>query len=251
MKLGSLKSGRDGRLVVVSQDLAWCADAGHIARTLQAALDDWAHAAPQLENLAVDLSHQVIPMDRFHERAAAAPLPRAFGHAVAKAGDGIALAASGAFPAPRDATGPADDARPGVAVITGDVPRGATREEALAAIRLVGLSTHMDGETSFSPVFATPEELGARWGDGRLRGDIRVEADGALRFAVDAADTPDFGELITQIAATRALPAGSVITSGPIGPAPAPLAAGETLKIAVLDEHHHPVFGMIEHVAEA
>ena len=41
MKLASLKSGRDGKLVVVSNDLAWYADAGHIAPTLQAALDDW------------------------------------------------------------------------------------------------------------------------------------------------------------------------------------------------------------------
>ena len=48
MKLGSLKGGRDGRLVVVSDDLAWCADAGHIAPTLQAALDDWERIAPQL-----------------------------------------------------------------------------------------------------------------------------------------------------------------------------------------------------------
>ena len=78
MKLGSLKSGRDGRLVVVSQDLAWCADASHIAPTLQAALDDWDAVAPQLELLATDLAHEAIPMMRFHERQAAAPLPRAF-----------------------------------------------------------------------------------------------------------------------------------------------------------------------------
>ncbi len=39
MKLASLKHGRDGRLVVVSDDLAWFADAAHIAPTLQAALD--------------------------------------------------------------------------------------------------------------------------------------------------------------------------------------------------------------------
>ena len=31
MKLASLKSGRDGKLVVVSDDLAWYADASHIA----------------------------------------------------------------------------------------------------------------------------------------------------------------------------------------------------------------------------
>ena len=41
MKLASLKDadparGRDGRLVVVSNDLAWYADATHIAPTLQA-----------------------------------------------------------------------------------------------------------------------------------------------------------------------------------------------------------------------
>ena len=78
MKLGSLKGGRDGRLVVVSRDLAWCADATHIAPTLQAALDDWAKVAPQLALLATDLAHEAIPMMRFHERAAAAPLPRAY-----------------------------------------------------------------------------------------------------------------------------------------------------------------------------
>lgn len=52
MKLASLKHGRDGRLVVVSDDLAWCSDASLIAPTLQAALDDWAHAKPKLEALA-------------------------------------------------------------------------------------------------------------------------------------------------------------------------------------------------------
>ncbi len=61
MKLGSLKGGRDGKLVVVSHDLAWCADASHIAPTLQAALDDWDAIAPQLENLATDLAHDVNP----------------------------------------------------------------------------------------------------------------------------------------------------------------------------------------------
>ncbi len=68
MKLGSLKGGRDGRLVVVSRDLAWCADAGHLAPTLQAALDDWERIAPQLELLATDLEHGIIPQG---------PLPRA------------------------------------------------------------------------------------------------------------------------------------------------------------------------------
>ena len=60
MKLASLKHGRDGRLVVVSTDLAWYADAGNIAPTLQAALDDWDRIAPDLRNLQTDLDHEVI-----------------------------------------------------------------------------------------------------------------------------------------------------------------------------------------------
>ena len=46
MKLASLPQGRDGRLVVVSDDLAWYADADHIAPTLQALLDRWDRLAP-------------------------------------------------------------------------------------------------------------------------------------------------------------------------------------------------------------
>ena len=53
MKLATLKdSTRDGRLVVVSRDLTRCSEVGHIARTLQAALDDWEHAAPRLALIA-------------------------------------------------------------------------------------------------------------------------------------------------------------------------------------------------------
>jgi fumarylacetoacetate (FAA) hydrolase len=78
MKLATLPgNGRDGRLVVVSRDLAWCTDAAHIAPTLQAALDSWERVAPQLQLLATDLEHGVVPRERFHEREALSPLPRA------------------------------------------------------------------------------------------------------------------------------------------------------------------------------
>ena len=40
MKLASLRHGRDGKLVVVSDDLAWCTEAGPEVPTMQAALDD-------------------------------------------------------------------------------------------------------------------------------------------------------------------------------------------------------------------
>src|SRR3546814_12973986 len=52
MKLASLKHGRDGKLMDVSDDLAWYADAGHIAPTLKAALDDSARTEPALRNPA-------------------------------------------------------------------------------------------------------------------------------------------------------------------------------------------------------
>ena len=61
MKLASLKHGRDGRLVVVSDDLAYFTDAGHIVPTLQGALDDWERFEPLLRNLATDLGHGAIP----------------------------------------------------------------------------------------------------------------------------------------------------------------------------------------------
>src|SRR5258707_1037515 len=78
MKLASLKGGRDGRLVVVSNDLAWFTEAHHIAPTLQAALDHWEGCAPALRGLAESLEHGWAPKERFHEREAASPLPRAF-----------------------------------------------------------------------------------------------------------------------------------------------------------------------------
>ena len=49
MKLATLKQGgRDGTLVVVSRDLTRYRSVPAIARTLQAALDDWASIEPQL-----------------------------------------------------------------------------------------------------------------------------------------------------------------------------------------------------------
>ncbi len=79
MKLATLNDGtRDGKLVVVSRDLTRCCAAGYIAPTLQAALDDWDRIAPQLEVLATDVEHETVPCERFHEREAHSPLPRAY-----------------------------------------------------------------------------------------------------------------------------------------------------------------------------
>src|ERR1700679_1097234 len=78
MKLASLKSGRDGRLVVVSDDLRWCVEAAGVAPTLQAALDDWAGAEPALRAIAHDPEAGGGRRRPFDEAAAASPLPRAY-----------------------------------------------------------------------------------------------------------------------------------------------------------------------------
>jgi fumarylacetoacetate (FAA) hydrolase len=167
MKLASLKHGRDGKLVVVSNDLAWYADAGHIAPTMQNALDDWQRAAPKLEALATDLEHNVIPRERFHEHDAASPLPRAFQWADGSAYvNHVALVrqarnaempdsfwhdplmyqgGSDGFLGPRDSISLGDvawgcDMEAEVVVVTGDVPKGVSASEARDYILLVGLT---------------------------------------------------------------------------------------------------------------
>ena len=166
MKLASLPQLRDGRLIVVSDDLAWYADADHIVPTMQALLDDWDRYAPYLEALRIELQHGAIPQRRFHEREAAAPLPRAFqwadGSAYVNHVELVRKARGSQLPAsfwtdplmyqggsddlrgPRDPLVLQDEAWGGdleaeVVVVTGDVPQGVSAEEAIGHIRLVGL----------------------------------------------------------------------------------------------------------------
>ncbi|MGI8840934.1 MAG: fumarylacetoacetate hydrolase family protein [Caulobacteraceae bacterium] len=166
MKLASLKSGRDGRLAVVSRDLAWCVEADGIAPTLQGALDDWERCEPLLRGLAESLEHGSVARTRFHERAAASPLPRAYQWAdgsayvnhveLVRRARGAAMpesfwtdplmyqGGSDGFLGPRDPIPLVDpawgcDLEAEVAVVVGDTPQGADRATALAAIRLVML----------------------------------------------------------------------------------------------------------------
>jgi fumarylacetoacetate (FAA) hydrolase len=329
MKLASLKSGRDGRLVVVSDDLAYYADATHIVPTLQAALDDWDRVSPSLEALAIDVRNDAIPLERFHEHDAAAPLPRAYQWADGSAYvNHVALVrqaraaempesfwhdplvyqgGSDGFLGARDDI-PLPDAEWGcdmeaeVVVVTGDVPQGASREEALAAVRLVGLTNDVSlrnlipGElakgfgffqskpaSAMSPVFVTPEALGERWRDGKLHGCLTVDLNGQPFGRADAGVdmTFDFGTLIAHLAKTRSLGAGTIVGSGTVsnrdanggpgkpisegglgysciaevrtvetilrGKAETPfLKAGDTVRITMDDERHHPIFGTIE-----
>ena len=264
MKLASLKHGRDGRLVVVSQDLHWFTDAFLIAPTLQAALDDWDRCGPRLHALAESLEHEAVPRGRFHERDAASPLPRAYQWA-----DGSAYVnhvelvrkargaempesfwtdplmyqgGSDSFLSPRDPIPLADEAwgcdlEAEIVVVVGDVPQGATREQALDAIRLVGLVNDVSlrnlippelakgfgfvqskPASALSPVLVTPEALGDRWKDGKLHGALNVQLNGQDFGKADAGVdmTFDFGTLIAHLAKTRSLGAGTIIGSGTV-----------------------------------
>ena len=79
MKLATLKDGtRDGKLVVVSRDLARAVLASSVAGTLVAALEGWAQSAPRLQQLyeALNAGKSSAAFD-FNPVRLAAPLPRA------------------------------------------------------------------------------------------------------------------------------------------------------------------------------
>lgn len=265
MKLATLDNGtRDGVLVVVSKDLTQCSVVGHIAPTLQAALDNWETCEPRLRRVAESLETGSQPTQRFHEREALSPLPRAYQWAdgsayinhvelVRKARNAevpesfysdplMYQGGSDTFLAPRAPIVMADetwgiDMEGEVAVIVDDVPMGASREKALAAIRLIMLVNDVSlrglipaelakgfgffqskPSSAFSPVAVTPDALGDAWHDGKLHLPLMVDYNGKpfgrANAGVDM--TFDFGKLIAHAAKTRALAAGTIIGSGTV-----------------------------------
>jgi fumarylacetoacetate (FAA) hydrolase len=167
MKLATLDNGtRDGMLVVVSKDLTRCCAAGYIAPTLQFALDNWERVAPELDVLARDVEHEAVPCERFHERQAHSPLPRAYQWAdgsayinhveLVRRARGAEVPASfytdplmyqggsDAFLPPRASIPLGDpawgcDMEGEIACITDDVPMGVSVEDAAGHIKLLML----------------------------------------------------------------------------------------------------------------
>ena len=259
MKLASLRHGRDGTLAVVSTDLQRALRAG---MTLQQALDDWEQVRPTLEALSAKVNSG--EGEAFDESLCASPLPRAYQWA-----DGSAYVnhvelvrrargaempesfwtdplmyqgGSDTFLGPRDPIVMADagwgiDFEGEVAVITGDVPMGATPEQAAGLIRLVMLVNDVSlrnlipnelakgfgffqskPSSAFSPVCVTPDELGDAWDGGRLHLSLEVDYNGApfgrANAGVDM--TFDFPTLVAHAAKTRPLGAGAIIGSGTV-----------------------------------
>jgi fumarylacetoacetate (FAA) hydrolase len=266
MKLATLKDGsRDGRLVVVSRDLQTCLPVPHIAATLQQALDRWDQAAPQLRQAYAALNAgQAAGARPLRQQDCHSPLPRAYQWAdgsayinhvelVRKARNAEVPAAfytdplmyqggSDSFVAPRDPIHALSedwgiDLEAEVAVITGDVPMGASVDDAARAIRLVMLVNDVSlrnlipnelakgfgffqskPASAFSPVAVTPDELGEHWRDSKLHLPLLVELNGRPFGRPNAGEdmTFSFARLVAHAAHTRELAAGTIIGSGTV-----------------------------------
>ncbi|MFT4192339.1 MAG: fumarylacetoacetate hydrolase family protein [Comamonas sp.] len=264
MKLASLNNGtRDGRLVVVSRDLTRAVDAAPIAATQRELLEDWNARAPALqqryeqlnagalaEAFAFDPHQALAPLPRSHQFIDASAflnhgdiMERAYNLTVKKTpGIPVLVPRQGddfrgphadyEFPSEEDQC----DFEGEFAVITDDVPMGASAEEALGHVRLVtilndvSMRTHLFRElqmgfglvqakpaTVFAPVAVTPDELGEAWRDGRVHLDMRVERNGQWFGQPNGREMDwGFGELIAHVAYNRRLGAGFVLGSGTV-----------------------------------
>ncbi|HCX11463.1 MAG TPA: 2-keto-4-pentenoate hydratase, partial [Hyphomonas sp.] len=235
-----------------------------IAPTLQAALDKWDVYAPKLQQLAEQVELGSVPTARFHEHDCESPLPRAYQWA-----DGSAYinhvelvrkargaevpesfyddplmyqGGSDAFLGPRDAIPLGDmawgcDMEGEIAVITDDVPMGASEAEAADHIKLVMLCNDVSlrglipGElakgfgffqskppSAFSPVAVTPDELGEAWQGSLVHLPLHVDYNGQPFGRAEAAEDATFSlaRLVSHAAKTRPLSAGTVIGSGTV-----------------------------------
>ncbi|AXA94342.1 fumarylacetoacetate hydrolase family protein [Massilia sp. YMA4] len=266
MKLATLNDGtRDGQLVVVARDLKTAVVADGIAPTLQRALDDWAFIAPQLDQLSRQLNDgKARRAFEFDPRRCMAPLPRAFqwadGSAYVNHVELVRKAHNAELPASfwqeplmvqggsDDLLGPTDDIvvadeawgidfEAEVAVITDDVPMGATPDEAFGQIRLLMLANDVSlrhlmpdelangfgffqskPATSFSPVAVTPDELGDAWRDAKLHLPLRSTWNGRLVGQLNAGVDMvfNFAQLLAHAARTRRLRAGTIVGSGTV-----------------------------------
>jgi fumarylacetoacetate (FAA) hydrolase len=266
MKLATLKNGtRDGELVVVSRDLARCIAVPDMSPTLQAALDSWESAEAPLRDVYHALNADELADARpFDQTQCMSPLPRAYqwadGSAYVNHVELVRKARGAELPESfwRDPLmyqggsdsfiGPRDDIRlesedwgidfeAEVAVVTDDVPMGATAEIARDHIKLlmlvndVSLRNLIPGElakgfgflqskpaSAFSPVAVTPDELGAAWDGAVVHLPLATHLNGALfgKVDCDVDMTFDFPTLVAHAAKTRALCAGTIVGSGTI-----------------------------------
>lgn len=151
-------------------------------------------------------------------------------------------ATSAGFYGPRDAVRVVSedygiDLEAEIVVVTDDVPMAVTPEQAAAHIQLIGLVNDVSlrnlipGElnkgfgflqskprSALSPVFVTPDELGASWRDNKVHLPLLTHINGEWFGAPEAGVDMqfDFSQLVAHAAKTRPLAAGTIVGSGTI-----------------------------------
>ena len=124
-----------------------------------------------------------------------------------------------------------------IVVVLGDVPQGTREADVAPHIRLVGLANDVSlrnlipdelakgfgffqskPATAFSPVFVTPDELGAHWHGGRLHLTLDTWLNGERVGHVDTGPEMHFSfhALVPHLAKTRRFTAGTILGSGTV-----------------------------------
>ncbi len=133
------------------------------------------------------------------------------------------------------------DLYPQISVLLGDVEMGCGPEQALESIRFLMLSQQVvfdqlkqqeilqtsgfmqsRGPTSFSPVAISLDELNDYWKKGKAYFQVQMHRNGKRMGQMDTgADMLfHFGEIISFVASTRSIAAGTVLSCGPISQLP-------------------------------
>ncbi|MGH7036272.1 MAG: fumarylacetoacetate hydrolase family protein [Stellaceae bacterium] len=262
MKLATLRTQiRDGELVVVSRELKRMTSAADIAPSLRDAFDRWSECKPRLEERyrrLMDGRQSAMPFD---ETACHSPLPRSFQWLDGTAYEShryrmtkgrpppdwfqkeppVYQGRSDGFLAPTQDVpiGSEDwgvDFEGEVAVVTSEVPYGASTEVAASKIELVMLVndvslrnlqgvelqrlfgfTRSKPASVFTPVCVTPDELGPAWRDTRLHLPIRCSINGKLFGDPDAGEAVHgFDRMISYCALTQSLGPGTIVGGGTV-----------------------------------
>lgn len=178
-----------------------------------------------------------------------------------------------------------------VVIVTDDVPLGVSPAQAAAHIQLVGLVNDVSlrnlipaelakgfgflqskPRSALSPVFVTPDELGAAWRDNKVHRPLLTHVNGRWFGAPEAGVDMqfDFAQLVAHVARTRPLVAGTIVGSGTVANEDTSLGAscfaeqrtvetlrdgqpstpfmrfGDTVRIEMLDAEGRSIFGAIE-----
>ena len=178
-----------------------------------------------------------------------------------------------------------------IVIVTDDVPMAVTPEQAASHIQLIGLVNDVSlrnlipnelakgfgflqskPRSALSPVFVTPDELGAAWRDNKLHLPLVTHINGTWFGAPEAGVDMqfDFAQLVAHAAKTRPLSAGTIVGSGTVAnedtslgascfaeqrtvetlrdgkPSTPFMAFGDLVRIEVRDAAGDSVFGAIE-----